>query len=97
MSKAVHPNSIIAYHEIDRSDRKKIVLSVYQQRPSEPLTDRQVAEQLGFKDMNAVRPRISEMVAQGVLIECGKAKDYLTRKCVRLTKIFSGEHQLNLF
>lgn len=97
MKKNVHPNSIVTYAEFDKSERKKIVLSIYQRHPSSPLTDRQVAYELGFKDMNAVRPRISEMVAKGILIEVGKMRDFLTNKPVRLTKLFSGEHQLSLF
>lgn len=34
-------------------------------------TDRQIRDRLGFKDMNAVRPRITELVGEGKLVETG--------------------------
>jgi hypothetical protein len=53
-------------------------------RKQAPLTDRQVANILGFHDMNQVRPRISELKEAGALIEMGKMRDPFTGKTVRL-------------
>lgn len=49
-------------------------------------TDRQVMAALGFTDPNAVRPRITELVQAGLLLECGEVADALTGKTVRLVR-----------
>lgn len=51
-----------------------------------PLTDRQVAEQLGFADLNGVRPRITELIALGLAAEAGQTQCAVTRKTVRLVR-----------
>lgn len=86
MIKSIHQNSIDSFHALDRETRRKIILGVYEKH-GRPLTDRQVAEDLGFNDLNSVRPRISEMIDDGVLVEVGKIKDFLTRVNVRLVRI----------
>jgi len=69
----VHANSIIAWHRLDKESRLARILAVYR-TSSCPLTDREVAERLGFTDMNAVRPRITEAIGDdlnpGPLREC---------------------------
>lgn len=90
-----HENSMIAFEETvkERDARRKAVLSVYQSS-NNPLTDRDVMVSLGFNDPNATRPRITELVADGILIECGKIRDRLTKRLVRLTKIRQPEIQM---
>lgn len=94
-----HENSIIAYHDThtERRVRKEAVLAIYQEWPQVRFADREIMIKLGFKDMNAVRPRITELVDAGVLIECGKIKDGLTKRTVRTTRLYRGEHQTELF
>lgn len=52
----------------------------------EELTARQIAGKLGFKDLNAVKPRLSEMVQRGNLVVVGKTKDYKTGRSVSVFK-----------
>lgn len=49
-------------------------------------TDRQVAGWLGFADMNAVRPRITELIERGWVEECGATRCPVTGKTVRLVR-----------
>jgi len=50
------------------------------------MTDREVAEALLFDDMNAVRPRITELVQAGSLVEVGSKQDTETGRTVRLVE-----------
>lgn len=81
----VHANSIECYHSLNLSERQAIVYGAFVGAIF--LTDRQAKERLGEADMNAVRPRITEMVDSGVLVECGKMKDEVTGKTVRVCAI----------
>jgi hypothetical protein len=40
--------------------------------------------ELGYGDMNSVRPRITELVDYGAMVEVGDTVDALTGKTVRL-------------
>lgn len=55
-----------------------------------PATDRDVMRGLGFTDMNAVRPRISELIDARLLVECGKRRCATTAQAVRIVQ-FNGE------
>jgi hypothetical protein len=95
----IHQNSIKAYRELSKSERCQAIFRVYDVH-QRPLTDRQVKDYLGFSEMNAVRPRISEMIQQGVLVECiNKEKDHVTGKTVRLVRIPypNEDQQMELF
>lgn len=52
----------------------------------EELTARQIADKLGFWDLNAVKPRLTEMVQRGNLVVVGKVKDYKTGRSVSVFK-----------
>ena len=54
-------------------------------------TDREVMGVLGFGDMNAVRPRLTELVHEGWLEECGKAVDAVTERHVRVLRVVVAE------
>lgn len=84
----VHPNSAQAYHDAapELSERAAAVLAVYR-RATHPITDRDVKDVLGFADMNAVRPRITELIESGALRECGRVKDSVTGKMVRVVTV----------
>ena len=83
----MHPNSLAAYREIrDRlSERKRFVayaiLAAYG-----TLTDREIAHKLGCRDMNEVRPRITELVQDPdvPIGEVGSVRDSTTGRTVRL-------------
>lgn len=87
--KNIHQNSIDAFHSIeDKASRRQVVLDVFKRKQA-PLTDRQVKNLLGFDDLNQVRPRLTELVKSGDLIEVGVMKCPFTGKKVRLTALKS--------
>ncbi len=81
----VHANSLAAYDTLDLSEREALVMSCFH-GAIQPMTDREVMERLGFTDPNAVRPRITKLVAIGLLEECGNVKDSTTGKTVRICR-----------
>lgn len=70
-------------------ERKRMILSCYR-KAGQPLTDREVKCLLGFSDMNMVRPRITELVAEGKLNEAGTIKCNTTGRNVRLCEVANG-------
>lgn len=84
----IHPNSIAAYQELSTESRCEAILYVYRSSPK-PLTDRQVKVALGLDEMNAVRPRISEMIKEERprLKEVDKVKCATTGKRVRIVTL----------
>lgn len=58
--------------------RKKLILSVLTQ----PMTARQIAYKLGFSDLNAVKPRLTELVKAGKVEVIDKAYDSTTSRRV---------------
>ena len=53
-------------------------------------TDREIKNWLGFDEMNAVRPRITEMIKDGALVECESVKCQTMGRKVRRVKL-AGE------
>lgn len=77
----VHANSVEAFHGLtDLPQRQREVLALY--CVAIPLTDREVSERLG-RELYTVRPRITELVAAGLLVEVGTSKDPVTARTVR--------------
>lgn len=98
MIRTIHENSVESAHHIEKSHRETEILGVYAEQ-GVPLTDRTVACILGSNDPNYSRPRISELIDKGLLAECGKTRDTLTKKTVRLVRLTRpGElKQLEMF
>ena len=88
--KRIHEDSRLSYAEGLReglfSARELAILCVLESARS-PLEDREIMEALRYTDMNAVRPRITELVKAGVLEERGTTIDGVTRKTVRMVQI----------
>ena len=82
----MHRNSLEAYHAIDINEREGMILSVLEDA-QRPMTDRQIMENLGFNDPNKVRPRITDLIKKGILLECASIRDFRSRKYVRTTRI----------
>lgn len=82
-SHRMHANSLEAYATVELSDRARKILAIYK-ASTVALTDREVAERLGFKDMNSVRPFIARLIDDQLLAETGKTKCATTGKTVRL-------------
>ena len=80
----VHSNSISSFEEITPklSGRRKDVYNVIHQS-GKKMTDREVKETLGVSDMNYVRPRITELLKLGHIVEVDDVKCSLTNKTVR--------------
>ncbi len=47
-------------------------------------TDREIRNDLGFDDMNAVRPRVTELIAAGLLYESNRVQCGVSGKRVRV-------------
>ncbi len=80
----MHINSINANKSVKRLEAYRAILDVYSRGGS--FTDRQIMKELGKVDPNAVRPRITELLTMGELIEFGKTKDEYSGKTVRVVK-----------
>jgi DNA-binding Lrp family transcriptional regulator len=91
-----HTNSFLSHQNINKYQRRQIILNVYRSS-NRPLTDREVAERAGFCEMNAVRPRITEMIEDGILQECGVVKSQRTGRRVRTVFPAGKTYQTDLF
>lgn len=86
--KRMHINSLAAYWALERdlfSRREKDILLAI--RAQGKATDREVMLALNFSDMNSCRPRITELVKDGVLEEVGTRADPVTGKTVRIVSL----------
>lgn len=95
----IHVNSAEAYHA-ERvggglTKRQALILHWLQSHPG-AWTDRQIAERLGFPDMNCVRPRITELIDMGLLSEASHTKCPATGKTVRQTMPANPQLELPL-
>lgn len=95
---AMHANSLAAHDEGGAVFSERALAVIGAVRHLGSATDRQIKDRLGFADMNAVRPRVTELVARGVLVECGDVRDEVTGKTVRVVRMArAGQaEQLNL-
>lgn len=67
-----------SFRSTDRLTRHAAILAAW----SGAMTAREIGNRLGFKDLNAVKPRIDELVKLGALQEAGKKYDPLTQRNV---------------
>lgn len=92
---SVHANSIDAYHaeEPKLSRRAEAVLAWI--RIHGKATDRQIAYGMGFgENLNAVRPRITELIEAGKLREATNIRCEVTGKRVRVVDLPLGQEAL---
>lgn len=85
---AMHSHSLAAWRDAENQRHlSRRALAIYSWLVDHgPHTDRQIAEGLGFSDMNAVRPRVTELLRGTWLIEVGNTKDAVTGKTVRVVR-----------
>lgn len=78
-----HSNSLHARHEMGAriTGRRAEVLAWLEAHS--PATDRQIMLGLGYSDMNAVRPRITELLDAGRVREVARVRDEVTGMMVR--------------
>lgn len=92
----MHEHSLRAYRE-ERpalSRRAADVLEVV--RMFGPLTDREITETMGFSECNACRPRVTELIAAGLLVEHDSVRCPVTGKTVRRVAIRRPGEQMTL-
>lgn len=65
------------------SSRQQTILEVLGQRE---MTARQIAGALGFRDLNAVKPRLTELQKEGRVEVVRKTKDLTTNRSVAVWK-----------
>jgi len=90
----VHKHSLAAYNQLRNSQQTKLkwakILGLLINSP--PMTDKQIAKALGYVVLDTimvskVQPRISDLVKEGILEECGDIKCSETNLPVRLVRI----------
>lgn len=92
----MHANSLQAYRE-ERprlSQRAADVLQVV--HAFGPLTDREITETMGFRERNAVSPRVTELIEAGLLVEHDSVRCPVTGKTVRRVTVRRPGEQLGL-
>jgi hypothetical protein len=69
---------------VDKDKRKAEIMSAFE-REGTPMTDRQLMRYLGYSDPNAIRPRVTELIAEGKLREYCTVICEVTKRPVRKT------------
>lgn len=59
--------------------RKDLILTIM---GNESLTARDIAYRLNYHDLNAVKPRLTEMLHAGTIEAVGKTRDFITGRSV---------------
>lgn len=92
----MHEHSVAAYRaeESKLSKRASAVLAWITERG--PKTDREVMVGMGFSEPNAVRPRITELIDAGLLMEVASRICAVTGKRVRVVDIRRPRGQMEL-
>lgn len=82
--------SLAAFASLDHAKRRTVVLCAYAKHG--PLTDRECAKVTGAgDDLNAVRPRITELLDDRLLKFAGRTRCPVTRKTVRVCEVAKKE------
>jgi dihydrodipicolinate synthase/N-acetylneuraminate lyase len=93
----MHENSVEAYHAEEAKLSKRATAVLDWITVHGPHTDREVMQGMGFAEPNAVRPRLTELVDAGKLIEVCTRKCPVTGKRVRVLDIARPRGQGALF
>lgn len=67
-----------SFKKLDNAKRCRMILDAM----DKPMTAREIAYKLKFSDLNAVKPRLTEMKARGTVEVINKAYDTLTERHV---------------
>ena len=67
-----------SWKKFDNAKRCRMILNAMDR----PMTAREIAYKLGFSDLNAVKPRLTEMKERGTVEVVGKSYDTLTMRNV---------------
>ena len=69
-----------------KADRQKRISMILKALGKSEMTAREIAYKLGFSDLNAVKPRLTEMVQAGLAEVTGKKFDDMTQRKVSVYK-----------
>lgn len=83
----IHQNSAAVYHAEKHRLGERALAILDWVRANGPATDRQIMRGLHFTDPNTVRPRVTELVDAGELVQCGTVICDFSYKKVRLVKV----------
>ena len=85
----MHNNSIKAYREEfpKLSQRASDIYFFLLEHMEVGFTDRDIKYHMKFGEMNNVRPRVTELIQQGLLEEVGKTTCKVTGKTVRMVSL----------
>jgi SOS-response transcriptional repressor LexA len=89
MDKDIHQNSRESYKDFrgaKQNSYRARIWNMYHDA-GRPLTDREIMQTLQETDPNNVRPEITRLKQDGLIIEVGKSKCPFTRKTVRLATV----------
>lgn len=89
MEKDIHQNSRESYRDFrgaKQNSYRARIWNMYHDS-GRPLTDREIMQTLQETDPNNVRPEITRLKQDGLVIEVGKSKCPVTGKTVRLATI----------
>jgi len=93
----MHSNSMKAYVELENlySRCRKVVMALEDLGVA---TDRKIKDHLKLPDMNNVRPRVTELIKLGIVIEDGEDICQETNRSVRLIRLAKPmTRQLEMF
>jgi hypothetical protein len=92
----IHNNSLASYGELDGLNKRcRMVVSALSDLGV--ATDRGVKEHLNLPDMNNVRPRVTELLKLGIVVESGSELCEVTKKTVRKVKLAVQTDQMEMF
>ena len=92
----MNPNTLTAYRKTrsELSERNRLILHFCELRTWQGgMTDRYIKDGLFLPDMNCVRPRITELIRDGWLIECGSTRCSVTGMTVRVVRAATEEER----
>ena len=80
MNNILKETRLESYLQTETNNRKKLILSAL----NCPKTARQIARDLGFQDLNSVKPRLCELVKEGRIEVIDKTLDESTNRKVAI-------------
>ena len=84
-----------AFKKLKPGSRYEQILNCVRQA-SEPLTDRQIKDKLGYPDLNNIRPRVSELIDYGYLRKHSKRICPVTQIFVRTVTAKEQQDEIKL-
>ncbi|HBB28159.1 MAG TPA: hypothetical protein DC000_02730 [Clostridiales bacterium] len=84
MNQVTRETRLESYLSTGHETRYKEILNVLKNKK---MTAREVAYALGYVELNAVRPRLTELEQKGIVEIIGKVKDEISERSVAIYKI----------